>query len=220
MKLDQRTLQVLKNFGSINPNILFKTGNILKTVTPTKTILAKATLAQEFPSDFAIYDLNKLLSVLSLFDEPDIDVGEKSLTIKSGRKRVNYVFADVNSIVAPKSDKEVQFPEVDVSFELTNESLSDVLKALGVLRQPEVAIVGNGSTISLQTTNSKDPTSDEYSIEVGETDKNFTFIFKAENLRLLPDTYSVDIASRGIARFVSKDVEYYIAIEANSKFDG
>lgn len=220
MKLDQRTLQVLKNFSSINPSILFRTGNTLKTITPTKTILAKATLEQEFPSSFAIYDLSKFLSVLSLFDDPDLEIGEKSVVIRSGRKKVNYVFADPNTIVAPKDDKEIRFPDADVSFELTNEVLADVTKALGVLRQPEIAVIGDGETITLATTNSKDPTSDVYSIEVGETTRNFTAIFKAENLRLLPDTYQVDIASAGISRFRSKDVEYFIAVEQNSKWNG
>lgn len=220
MKLDQRTLQILKNFSSINQSILFRSGNVQKTITTTKTILAKATLQQEFPSSFAIYDLNRFLAVLSLFDDADLEIGDKSLVIKSGRKKVNYVFADPNTIVAPKDDKEINFPSADVSFELTNEVLTDITKALGVLRQPEIAIVGNGNTISIQTINSKDPTSDVYSVEVGETNKDFNFIFKAENLRLLPDTYSVDIASAGISRFQSKDVEYFIAIEANSKFNG
>lgn len=220
MKLDQRTLQVLKNFSSINPSILFRTGNTLKTITPTKTILAKATLEQEFPSSFAIYDLSKFLSVLSLFDDSDLEIGEKSVVIRSGRKKVNYVFADPNTIVAPKDDKEIRFPDADVSFELTNEVLADVTKALGVLRQPEIAVIGDGETITLATTNSKDPTSDVYSIEVGETTRNFTAIFKAENLRLLPDTYQVDIASAGISRFRSKDVEYFIAVEQNSKWNG
>lgn len=220
MKLDQRTLQVLKNFSSINPSILFRKGNVLKTITPTKTILAKATLEQEFPSNFAIYDLSKFLSVLSLFDNPEIEIGEKAATIRSGRKKVTYVFADENTIVAPKEDKEIKFPSSDVTFELTAEALADVTKALGVLRQPEIAVVGNGTTISLQTTNSKDPTSDVYSVEVGETSKTFNFIFKAENLRLMPDTYTVDLASIGISRFASKDIEYYIAIEANSKYEG
>lgn len=219
MKLDQRTLQVLKNFSSINPSILFRPGNVVRTVTPTKTILAKATLAQDFPSLFAIYDLNKLLSVLSLFDDPDLEIGEKSVVIRSGRKKVNYVFADQNTIVAPKEGKEINFPTPDVSFELTNEALADVTKALGVLRQPEIAVVGDGETITLQTVNSKDPTSDVYSIEVGETNRSFNCVFKAENIRLLPDNYTVDIASAGISRFTSKDVEYYIAIEANSKFN-
>jgi hypothetical protein len=218
MQLDQRTLQVLKNFSSINPSILFRAGNVLTTVTPTKTIFAKATLEQEFPSQFAIYDLNKFLSVQSLFDAPDMEIGDKSVLIRSGRKRVNYVFADPNTIVAPKSDT-VKFPDPDVSFELTQEVLADVTKALGVLRQPEIAVVGDGTTITLQTVNSKDPTSDVYSVEVGETDKNFTFYFKAENMRLLPDTYRVDIASAGISRFKSKDLEYYIAVEQNSKFN-
>lgn len=218
MKLDQRTLQVLKNFSSINPSILFRPGNVVKTVTPTKTILAKATLEQEFPSAFAIYDLNKFLSVLSLFDDPDLEIGDKSVVVRSGRKKVNYVFADPNTIVAPKEGKEIQFPTPDVEFELTNESLADVTKALGVLRQPEIAIVGDGETITLQTVNSKDPTSDVYSVEVGETTRTFNCIFKAENLRLLPDNYTVSIASAGISRFTSKDVEYFIAIEANSKF--
>lgn len=218
MKLDQRTIQVLKNFAGINPSILFRPGNSLRTITPTKTILAKATLDQEFPSSFAIYDLSKFLSVLSLFDDPELQIGEKSVVIKSGGKKVNYVFADPNTIVAPKDDKEIKFPAADVSFELTTEALADVMKALGVLRQPEIAVVGDGKTITLQTVNSKDPTSDVYSVEVGTTDQTFNFIFKSENLRLLPDTYQVEIAKVGISRFTSKDVEYFIAIEANSKF--
>jgi hypothetical protein len=220
MKLDQRTLQVLKNFSGINPSILFRPGNVVKTVTPTKTILAKATLEQEFSNTFAIYDLNRFLSVLSLFDDPDLEMGENSVVIRSGRKKVNYVYADQNTIVAPKEGKEINFPSSDINFELTNEAYSDVTKALGVLRQPEIAVVGDGNTITLQTVNSKDPTSDVYSVEVGETDKTFNCIFKAENLRLLPDTYQVDIASAGISRFKSNDVEYFIAVEANSKFNG
>jgi hypothetical protein len=220
MKLDSRTLQVLKNFSTINPSVLFRPGNILKTITPTKTILARATLQQEFPSQFAIYDLSKFLSVLSLFDDPDLEIGEKSVVIRSGRKKVNYVFADPNSIVAPKDDKEIRFPEPDVSFEFTQEQLSDVMKALGVLRQPEIAVTGDGEVITVQTTNSKDPTSDVYSIEVGETNKRFNFIFKAENIKLLPGTYRVDIAAAGISRFTGEDIEYFVAVESNSKFDG
>jgi hypothetical protein len=220
MKLDQRTIQVLKNFASINPSILVRPGNVIKTVTVTKTILAQATLEQEFSSKFAIYDLNKFLSVLSLFDSPDLEIGETSVVIRSGKKKVNYVFADENTIVAPSADKQIKFPDADVSFELTAENLADVTKALGVLRQPEIAIVGNGETITLQTINSKDPTSDVYSVDVGETTKNFKFIFKAENIRLLPDTYTVDLASVGISRFKSKDMEYYVAIESNSEYNG
>jgi hypothetical protein len=217
MKLDQRTLQVLKNFSSINQSILFREGNDLTTVTPTKTIFAKANLEQEFPSQFAIYDLNRFLSVLSLFDEPDLEIGESSVVVRAGKKKVNYVFADQSTIVAPKSTS-VNFPDSDVSFELTSEVLSNVTKALGVLRQPEIAVVGNGTTIVLQTANSKDPTSDVYSEEVGTTDKTFIVYFKAENIKLLPDTYQVDISSKGISRFKSKDLEYYIAVEQNSKF--
>lgn len=218
MKLDQRTLQVLKNYSSINPSILFREGNVVTTKTPTGTVFAKATLEQEFPSEFAIYDLNKFLSVLSLFDEPELHIGDKSVVVQSGRKKVNYVFADPSSIVAPKKFNP-NFPDADVSFELTSEVLSHLTKALGVLRQPEIAVVGNGSVISIQTANSKDPTADVYSEEVGETDKTFTAYFKAENIRLLPDTYRVDITRAGIARFQAKDVEYYIAVEQNSKFD-
>jgi hypothetical protein len=219
MKLDQRTLQVLKNFSSINPSILFRAGNTLKTITPTKTILAQANLEQEFPSQFAIYDLNRFLSVISLFDDPELDIGNKSVIVHAGRKRVNYVFADPNTIVAPKDDKEIKFPASDVSFELSNEILLDVTKALGVLRHPEIAIVGDEDTISLKTINSKDPTSDVYSVELGSTDKKFKAIFKAENIKLLPDTYQVDIASAGISRWKSKDVEYFIAVEQNSKWN-
>lgn len=218
MKLDQRTIQVLKNFSSINNSILFRPGNVLKTVATTKTILAQATLEQEFPSTFAIYELNKFLSVLSLFDDPELDIQEKFMTIKSGKKRVKYVFADQNTIVAPDESKQIKFPKSIVNFELTSQMLTDLNKALGVLRHPEIAISGDGANIHIKTVNSKDPTSDDFSIEVGETDNTFNFVIKADNIKLLNDDYTVDI-SMGISRFKSKDLEYYIAVESNSKFE-
>jgi hypothetical protein len=215
LKLEQKTISVLKNFSTINPSILFKPGKVVSTISPNKTIMAKATIDQEIEDTFAIYDLGRFLSTLSLFNDPTLEVADKYVTISSSGKKMRYGFADASVIVAPP-DKEIKLPSTDVSFKLTNEALSDVLKGLGVLRLPEIAVVGDGEDINLQAIDSKNPTSDVYSISVGKTDKKFKMIFKSENIKLIPGDYDVDISAKGIGYFKGAAAEYWIAVETSS----
>jgi len=217
IKLEQKTIAVLKNFSTINPSILVKPGSVLTTISPNKTIMAKATIGQQFESQFAIYDLSRFLSTLSLFNDPTLEINEKHVTILSSGKKMQYRFADTSTVISPP-DKEIKLPTTDVSFKLTNDALNDVMKGLGVLRLPEIAVVGDGQDINLQAMDSKNTSSDVYSIAVGSTDKTFKMIFKSENIKLIAGDYDVDISSKGISHFRGDVADYFVAVEASSSF--
>jgi hypothetical protein len=218
MKLDTKTINVLKNFSSVNPSMLFKEGNVVATISPNKTIMARATVPAKFSNKFAIYNLGRFLSTLSLFEDPDLSFTDRYVKISDSTGRsVNYTFADETTIKTPP-EKEIKLPSVDVTFQLTNANLTDILKALGVLSLPEFAVVGDGSNVSLQAMDSKNPSGDVYSIDVGKTDKNFRAIFKVENIKVIPGDYTVNLSSKGISHFESPEAEYWIAIEATSTF--
>ncbi len=219
MKLSENTINILKNQAVINPALLVKPGNVLSTVSPVKSIFAKATVEENFPSQFAIYELSKFLGVISLFNEPELDFGEKQMTIISGSQSLNYTYADPSMIVTPP-EKDINFPEPDIEFNITQEELQKVVRATGVLQLPDIAVIGNGSTLKMSSTNSKNPTTDVFNIKVGETAKTFNMIFKAENIiKLLSANYNVKISSRGLALFTADTIRYYVATEANSSFN-
>lgn len=219
MKLDARTTQILKNFASINPSIMFKPGNKLSTISAGKTVMARANINQEIPSPFAIYDLSRFLGTISLFTEPTLNVQEKYMEISQGKRKLNYTFTEPSLIVTPP-DKEIKLPDPEVSFSIAADELAEVLKALSVLSLPEIAVVGDGSRITVQAVDSKNPSGDNYSVDVGETSNTFRMIIRAENLKLLPGDYNVQISSKGLSHFSSNDVEYWIAVETNSTFEG
>lgn len=219
MKLEQQTLAILKNFASINPSMCFKEGQKLRTISPGKTILAQATATSELPGTFAIYDVSRFLSVLSLFESPNITTSNTHLTIKDDRQTVNYTFAELTTITVPP-DKTPVIANPEIEFELTAEALLRVQKAMGVLGLSEMSVYGDGQKILLKAVDSKKSANDNFAIEVGETSHTFNMIFKAENIKMLPGSYETKISSKGIAHFKSDLVEYWIATEASSTFGG
>lgn len=219
MNLDPRTLQILKSFSAINPSIHFNDGKTLKTISPTKTVMAKATLDDGFDRPFAIYDLSRFLGVLSLFDNPELTITDTAVEIR-GRNgdSINYVVADPSNIVTPP-EKEIKLPSVDATFSLKQDDFNRVIKALSVLGLPEIAVVGDGEKVFLQAADSKNPTGDVYKTPVGETDKTFRAIFKSENLKILSGDYEVSISKAGLSHFAGAGIEYWIAMEGASKFN-
>jgi len=217
MKIDANTISVLKNFAKINPSIVIQEGNTLKTISPSKTIMAKANVPTQFGQRFAIYNLDRFISTLSLFNEPELKFSEKFVDIGDNNKSTHYTYAD-ESTITKVPEKEITLPSVDVSFRLTNENLKDVEKASGVLQLPEIVVSGDGSKVYLQAADTKNPSGDIYSIAIGETDKTFKAIFKSENIKIIPGDYDVSICSRGISHFKGSEAEYWIAVESSSTF--
>jgi len=220
MKLSDKTLSVLKNFSTINQSILFKQGNRLRTISVMKNILAEATITEELPKDFGIYDLNQFLNGLGLHQNPELDfVNEGHVVIKEGRMRSKYFFADPNVIITPP-EKAITLPSEDVSFELRTEQLDKLLKAAAIYQLPDLAVVGGEGVVKILVRDKKNDTSNDFSIVVGETDKEFSFNFKVENIKILPGTYDVIVSQKLLSRFTSKnhDLLYYIALEPDSTF--
>jgi len=220
MKLSDKTLSVLKNFSTINQSILFKQGNKLRTISVMKNILAEANISEEIPKDFGIYDLSQFLNGLSLHQSPELDFeNEGHVVIKEGRMRSKYFFADPNVIITPP-EKAIDLPSEDVSFELRTEQLDKLLKAAGIYQLPDLAVVGGEGVVKIVVRDKKNDTSNEFAVVVGETDKEFSFNFKVENIKILPGTYDVIVSQKLLSRFVSKnhDLTYYIALEPDSTF--
>ena len=189
MKLSDKTLSFLKNFSTINQSILFKQGTRLRTISVMKNILAEASIEEELPKDFGIYDLNQFLNGLSLHHNPDLDfANEGHVVIKEGRMRSKYFFADPQVIITPP-DKEMTLPTEDVTFELSTEQLDKLLKAAAIYQLPDLSVEGVNGVVKIVVKDKKNDTSNSFSITVGETDKVFSFNFKVENIKILPGTY-------------------------------
>jgi hypothetical protein len=222
MKLSDNTLTILKNFAGINNSILVKKGNKLSTISVAKNILAEAEISpEEFPRDFAIYDLNQFLNGLGLHQDPELDFSEPSyLTIREGRRKVKYFYADPAVIISPP-DKEINLPSEDVHFQLDSASLDKLLKAASVYQLPDFCVVGGAGVVKLVVRDKKNDTSNEYAITVGETDKEFIFNFKVENIKIIPGAYDVVVSSKLLSKFTNTNFElkYYIALEPDSTFD-
>ncbi len=222
MKLSDNTLTLLKNFAGINQSILVKRGNKLRTISIAKNILAEAEITEEFPRDFAIYDLNQFLNGLSLHSDPDLDFTEDSyITIREGKRRVKYFYADPNVIISPP-EKEIKLPSEDVCFQLETGSLEKLVKAAAVYQLPDISAIGDAGVIRLVVRDKKNDTSNEYSIIVGETDEQFTFNFKVENIsKIVSGAYNVVVSSKLLSQFTNSkhNLSYWIALEPDSTFN-
>lgn len=217
MKINPRTLSVLKNFASINPSIIVKPGNVVKTLSSGKTVLAKAEVPDRFEKQFAIYNMSQFIACISMFNDPDLEFGDTAVRISDAKRSFTYHYADASIIVSPP-DKDINIPSEEARFRLSNGDFSNVAKALGILGVPEIAVVGDGEKIMLQAVDSKTNSSNFYSVDVGQTDKVFRAIFKSENLKMIPDDYEVVLSSAGISKFSGSEATYFVAIEASSTF--
>ena len=220
MKLSDKTLTLLKNFSSINQSILFKKGTSLRTISVMKNILAEATIEEDLPTDFGIYDLNQFLNGLGLHQNPDLDFENQGhVVIKEGKSRTKYFFADPNVIVTPP-DKEITLPTEDVSFELSTSQLDKLLKAAAIYQLPDLAVVGGDGVVKIVVRDKKNDTSNDFSIVVGETESVFSFNFKVENIKIVPGTYDVVVSQKLLSRFTCRDydLKYFIALEPDSTF--
>ena len=220
MKLSDNTLTILKNFAGINNSILVKKGNKLRTISVAKNILAEARIDEEFSRDFAIYDLNQFLNGLGLHQDPELDFKEDSyLTIREGKRRVKYFFADPAVIISPP-EKEITLPSEDVRFKLESTCLEKLLKAAAVYQLPDLSAIGEAGVIKLVARDKKNDTSNEFAVVVGDTDKEFIFNFKVENIKIIPGAYDVVVSSKLLSKFTNTnfDLKYYIALEPDSTF--
>jgi len=219
MKLTTETISVLKNFSTINANLMVKSGSSLSTMSAMKNIVAKADVAEEFLSDFAIYDLNEFLSALSLFGKPDLEFHDEFVIIteEGTSKSLKYWFSDPSVVTTPS--KEISMPSTELTFNLSSDILNEITKAAAVIGAPDMALTG-GKLVVTDKKN-KDANAYETSLDVGDVDADYKFWFKVENLKLIPGSYDVKVSSKKISHFTNNKmgVQYWIALEPESSYN-
>ena len=224
MKLSGDTINLLKNFASINQGIFFKQGKTIKTVSPQKNIMAEVIVEEEFPLDFGVYDLNNFLSVISLHkDDPTLSFENKNVLISGlkGRSKIKYRFCESTMIVVPP-EKNIVMPEPEIKFTLSAEDFDWILRAAAVLSSPHIAIESDGHKIFVSTLDLQNDSAHTDSIEIADGNgDNYRMIFKTENLKMISGSYDVSLSSKGISHFKNKNknLQYWITTEAGSKFE-
>ena len=219
MKLTIETISVLKNFSTINANLMVKAGSSLSTMSAMKNIIAKADVIEEFPIDFAIYDLNEFLSQLSLFGKPDLEFDKDFVTIteEGTSDSLKYWFSDPSVVTTPA--KAPSMPSPELTFNLSSETLDRITKAGAVTGAPDMALTGGKLTV----TDKKNDTANvfETSLDVGDVVAEYKFWFKVENLKVMPGAYDVEVSSKKISHFTNTKlgVQYWIALEPESSYN-
>lgn len=223
MELSDRTIAVLKNYATINPNIVIREGNELKTISVARNVMSKVTLDETFPQEFGIYDLNEFLNVLGLVDKPNLRFEKTNVMVSdtTGRSRIEYFYSDPDMLTSP--NKDVIMPEAQVNFSLDTDTLSRIKRAASALGHSEISIKPSNGSIELAVVDSKDATSNTYSIDVeGTYDEgvDFNFVLNVNNLKIVNEDFDVGISSKLISNFKSKNssIEYYIALEKTSTY--
>jgi len=220
MQLTETTLSVLKNYATINSNIVIDKGSKLNTISEAKNVMASVTIKEEFPKKFGIYDLNEFLGVLGLVDEPNLDFTDEYVTVSdsSGRSKVKYFFSSPEILTQPT--KTVTMPPADITFDLDTDTLMRVKRAATALGHNEISISGLDGVITINVVDNKNSTSNVYSIDIaGEFEmKEFKFVLNISNLKIMPGDYEVKISSKLISEFTNKetDAQYWIALEKTS----
>ena len=216
--LSKPTLEILKNFCSINKSLVINPGNKLSTLSINKNILVYADVEESFDSQLSIYDLGVFLGGLSLFEQPSIDTTKDNYVTVSdtkGRSKTKFFYADPDIITQPP-EKEINLPSEDVKFRLEASALQQLQRAASVYQLPDLCLFGDGEKMSLCLTDKKNDTSNTYSIEVGTSEDEFCYCFKVENLKLLLGDYNVTLSKSNVALFQGEGIKYFIALEPNA----
>ena len=219
MKISSETINILKNFSGINANLVFKPGKELKTISEAKTIMANASILEDFPQTFGVYDLNEFLSLYNLMDEPDLEFSDKFLTMSDGSQRIKYYYSEIEILTQPSKD--INMPECEVVLDLSATNLDKIRKAAAVLGHSELAFSSQGDNVVASVFNEKDATANTFDIDLGTTSNEiFNYVFSISNLKMLQGDYKVSISSRLISNWRNADnpLDYFIALEKSSSF--
>lgn len=216
MKLSKETIGYLKNFATINGNLLIKPGSALSTISAAKSVYAAVNVTENFEHQFGIYDLNEFLGILSLFEDPDIQFTPTFATIRQGKNSLKFFSADSSVLTAPA--KAIKLPPADVSFELEEAQVTTIIKAIGVLRAPDIIIKGADGILKIIVGDKKNSAASSQETEIGETDKEFTANINVNNFKIIPGRYTCGITGAKAAQFVNGDLQYLVSLESDSTF--
>ena len=222
MKISNDTLNVLRNFATVNSSLAVKQGSVLRTISEQKNILVQAVVNESFPVDFAVYERNQFLGFVSLFDDPDLTFHENYVQVTDENSRKgSYTYTDQTMITQPP-EKNINVDNAEVKVSMDEDDYKNVVKAAHALQLPDIVISGDGESVSMTACDVKNPTSNDYSCSVGNSTSKFKMIFKTENFKFLDDNYEVVLSSKGVGYFknTNRAVEYWVATETGSEYEG
>ena len=219
MKISSETISILKNFAGINSNLVFKPGQELKTISEAKTIMAKASILEDFPGEFGVYDLNEFLSLYNLMNNPDLTFTDHYLLMSDGSQKIKYFYSEIDILTQPTKD--INMPECEVVFDITSDTLDKIRKAAAVLGHSELKFTCDGDQIVASVFDEKDSTANTFDIDLSvSSSSTFNYVFSISNLKMLQGDYKVSISSKLISNWRNADnpLDYYIALEKSSSF--
>ena len=220
MNISPETLDILRNFSSINSGLTVKEGNELKTVSAMKNIFARAVVSENFDKEHSIYDLSEYLGAVSLFDSPNFEFNAEKVTVSEGDNSVQYYYADPQMVISPQKD--ITMPEAEISFDIDEGILDSLLKASSVLSLPDMVLSSDGSTVVLTVKDKKNSTSNTFSKTVAQGNgSTYEMFLRMENIKVIPGDYTVFVSSKGVAQFTNRKLalEYFIALEPDSNYN-
>ena len=222
MKLSSNTISVLKNYASINQNLVIKEGKEITTMSAMKNIVARAEVEEEFSQEVAIYDLTDFLSCLSLFKNPNLEFDSTFMTIteeNNPKTALKYFYSDPSVVTTPS--KMITMPSNEITFTLDSATLSNITKAAAVISSADLVLENSNGTPSLTVKDKKNDTANSYSMGVDtKGEGKFSFFFKVENLKLIDGKYNVEVSSKNISHMKNEStpIEYWIALEPESNY--
>lgn len=211
MKISEKTQDILDNFSTINRSMLFRPGNKIATIAASEGIYAVATVDENFELEFGIDDLKRFKSVLSMFEDPTLKFGKEQVTISSGKQKVHYTYKEPSLITAPP-DKEIKFGPVITEFKIDKKTMKEITKLGSLLGSSDVVFYADGKTLSVMTVDSRNPTGDDFTVDVADTEEKFRIVVSNENMKIIPDNYDVRV-SKNLINFGNDVVQYYVAVE-------
>ena len=218
MKISNDTLSILKNFASINTNILFRKGNTLATVSSGKNIFARASVSETFEREIPIYDLNGLLGQLTLMEDTDVLFGEESVTATKDNRFFEY-FYTAPELVTAAPEEEIQVDDF-FSFDLSVDDLNFIQKAAGITAAPMLSILGDGKNVTLTLDDPATPKTNNFKQVVASTDKTFKAHLQIENFKVLSGNYRVSLSEKKVLHLINTDIDvkYWLALHSSSEF--
>lgn len=216
MQISNETIQLLKNFAAINSNILIRKGKTLSTISTAKNIFAKATVAEDFPVEVPVYDLNSLLALLTLMENQDVEFGEKSLTISKNDGKFEYFYSNA-SVIVSAPDKSIEIDSY-FKFNLTAEDINMIIKAANITAAPTISVTSRDGNVVLTVGDKKNDTANTYKRVIGTSNDAFECHMSVDNFKVIPDAYEITISKKKLFHFkhATKPVEYFIAMEPDS----
>jgi len=217
MKISNETISVLKNFADVNTNILIREGNVLSTISSGKNIFARATVSESFDREFAIYDLNSLLGLLTLMEDTDVNFGTESLSVSKDQSIFEYYYADP-AIITSAPNKQIEVDEY-YSFDLSEDSLNMITKAVGITGAPMLSVIGDGNQVTLTVGDPATPKTNSFKQVIGESDKTFSAHLAIENFKVISGNYNVVISEKKFMYLANTktDVKYWLALDKTSE---